>query len=462
MFSENINRDLLSRYDLRGPRYTSYPTANRFNEKFTDQDYMEIARQTNENLIPSSLSLYFHLPFCSTVCFYCACNKIITKNRNHSTGYLDTLKQEIVLQSQLYDADRSVKQLHWGGGTPTFFTQEQSQELMDCIRKHFTFLNDDSGEYSIEIDPREVTTDYIRCLRELGFNRISIGVQDFDPDVQRAVNRIQGFEQTEQVVQYARLTGFRSVNIDLIYGLPRQNSETFARTLEKIMQLHPDRIALYNYAHLPGLFKIQKQINEDELPVAEEKLDILKNSIEYLEKQGYDYIGMDHFSRPEDELAVAQQNGKLHRNFQGYSTHADCDLIGMGISAISKTGNSYSQHVKTLEEYEQRINEGKIPISRGKLLDEDDLIRRDVIMNLICHFFLDYQVIEDRYSIDFREYFYQELADLSALENDGLLELDSDAVRVSDTGRLLIRNICMVFDKYLRQDSGENYFSKVV
>jgi len=457
-----FNKELISRYDKSGPRYTSYPTAIQFHPGCSSERYSEVARQTNEDPIPRPLSLYFHLPFCSTVCFYCACNKIITKNRAHADPYLKNLHREIKLQGQLYDKDRPVEQLHWGGGTPTFISHEQMAGLINETRKHFTLLDDDSGEYSIELDPREVSEDTISLLRSLGFNRISLGVQDFDPDVQKAVNRIQSEEETYSVINAAREHNFKSISIDLIYGLPLQTVESFSSTLEKIHAMDPDRLSIFNYAHMPDRFKTQRQIKEEELPDPEVKLLILQHTINYLTAHGYIYIGMDHFAKPDNELAVAQRNGELTRNFQGYSTHGDCDIIGMGITAISKVGDSYAQNVGTLDEYDNLIKEGKIPVYRGIKLDSDDLLRRDVITQLICHFKLEFSDIEEKHRIDFNDYFYNELQNLKEMEKDGLLSVDLERITISLQGRLLIRNICMVFDKYLRQAQSERIFSRVI
>lgn len=458
----HFDKDIITRYSLTGPRYTSYPTALHFHEWFTEESYKEQAILSNEDLIPSALSLYFHLPFCRTVCFYCACNKIVTNNQKRADKYLEYLHREIQLQGQLFDRDRVVTQLHWGGGTPTYITNLQIQALMDKTRKNFTLLDDDSGDYSVEIDPRGTGPETISVLRESGFNRISVGVQDFDAEVQKSVNRIQSFDLTAGIVKNAREKGFKSVNIDMIYGLPKQTLESFKETLEQLSKLNPDRIAVYNYAHLPHMFKTQRQINEDELPDADEKLAILQYVIDYLQSQGYVYIGMDHFAKPVDELAIAQEKGTLYRNFQGYSTHKDCDLIGMGVSAISRIGNCYAQNVHDLDEYYERITNNRIPISRGLCLDNDDLVRRDVISRLICNFYLSYEDIEQIHSIDFREYFHNELLMLEGMAKDGLCSMNETGIIISPGGRLLIRNICMVFDKYLRTGSSNKSYSKVI
>ncbi|MBI4006204.1 MAG: oxygen-independent coproporphyrinogen III oxidase [Gammaproteobacteria bacterium] len=462
MNSVLFDKDLIARYEQSGPRYTSYPTAVHFHDGFNADHYVNMARRTNEDLIPSSLSLYFHLPFCSQVCFYCACNKIITRNRLHAATYLAILHREIALQGRLFDRDRVVDQLHWGGGTPTFINHSQMRELMAVTRDNFTLRKDDHGDYSIEIDPREVEEDTIAVLREIGFNRMSVGVQDFNPDVQKAVNRIQTMNQTSKVIHAARREGFHSINVDLIYGLPKQTVESFHDTLNLIIELNPDRIAVYNYAHLPQLFKTQRQINEKDLPDADERLDILQHAVDYLIQQGYVYIGMDHFAKPDDELSAAQQNGSLHRNFQGYSTHADCDIVGMGITAISRIGQCYAQNVRSLDEYEDNVNHGRIPILRGIKLDDDDRLRREVIIRLICNFHIEYSDIEETYGIDFEDYFYDELILLNKMEKDGLLSLNTESITVSPKGRLLIRNICMVFDKYLHSNQSSGTFSKVI
>lgn len=457
-----FDRELINRYARTGPRYTSYPTAVQFHDGFNWEHYVRNARETNEDLIPAPLSLYFHLPFCSRVCYYCACNKIITNNRSHAGPYLANLFQEIRMQGDLFNRDRQVDQLHWGGGTPTFINHDQMRQLMEITRQNFTLHDDDSGDYSIEIDPREVHDETVSILRDIGFNRMSIGVQDFEPEVQKAVNRIQTPEQTCSVMEAARKAGFRSINLDLIYGLPKQTVESFHKTLELIVKYQPDRLAVYHYAHLPHLFKTQKQINEEELPGPDEKLEIMQDTIQFLYANGYVYIGMDHFAKPDDELAIAQRNGTLHRNFQGYTTRSSCDLIGMGITSISKVGQCYAQNVRTLEAYDQSINEKRIPVMRGIKLDDDDLLRRDVITRLICHFHINYPDIEEDHFIDFHDYFYNELISLQEMEKHGLIRLENEGITVLPKGRLLIRNICMVFDKYLRSGDGKNTYSKVM
>ncbi|HCK80347.1 MAG TPA: oxygen-independent coproporphyrinogen III oxidase [Candidatus Competibacter sp.] len=450
---------LIRKYDKAGPRYTSYPTAVQFHEGFDAAEYREQASASNTAGRP--LSLYFHIPFCDTVCFYCACNKIITKNRRHAAPYLDHLYREIAMQGALFDHDRPVTQLHWGGGTPTFISAGEMRELMRVTGEHFHLLTDDSGEYSIEVDPRETAEGTIALLRELGFNRLSLGVQDFDPAVQKAVNRLQSREITLKTIGAARREGYKSISVDLIYGLPLQSVASFERTVNEIIAQDPDRISVFNYAHLPELFKTQRQIEVAALPPPAVKLDILKTVIERLAAAGYVYIGMDHFAKPDDELTLAQRAGTLYRNFQGYSTHADCDLIGLGATSIGMVGDSYSQNLKGLEEYYARIDEGRLPVFRGVRLDADDRLRRAVITGLICHFKLQFAAVEQRFGIRFPDYFAAELAELADMQTDGLLALDQTGIRVLPPGRLLIRNICMAFDRYLRE-SQQQRFSKVI
>ena len=448
--------NLIRRYDKAGPRYTSYPTAVQFNNDFDETSYRTHAQNSNK-----PLSLYLHVPFCDTVCFYCACNKIATKNRSLTIPYLQHLYQEIAWQGELFGRQQPVTQLHWGGGTPTFLSHDQMRELMLVKAKHFQLLDDDSGEYSIEIDPRETKPDTVALLREIGFNRMSLGVQDFTPIVQKAVNRVQSPEQTFAVLEQARSEGFKSVSIDLIYGLPHQSAASFAETVKTIISVRPNRLSVFNYAHLPTLFKPQRRINEADLPSPAEKLTILQNTTNQLLEAGYIYIGMDHFALPDDELAIAQRNGTLYRNFQGYSTHSNCDLIGLGTTAISQVADSYSQNVKTLEEYYAKIDAGKIPIFRGISLNEDDKLRRTVITKLICHFTLDIAAIEKEYKIDFKTNFANELVELEAMQVDGLLTLDEQRINILPAGRFLVRNICMPFDIYLHQ-SKQQRFSKVI
>ncbi len=450
----SFDQALIDRYDRPGPRYTSYPTAVQFRDDFTEADYRAAAGRSR------ALSLYFHIPFCDTICFYCACNKIATKDRGKSEPYLQALDREMALQAAIFEQGQPVEQLHWGGGTPTFLNNEQMRWLMARTREHFRLLDDDSGEYSIEIDPREVREDTLAVLREIGFNRMSLGLQDLDPEVQRAVNRIQSPEQTFGAMRRARELGFRSVSIDLIYGLPRQTLDSFARTLDAVIAERPDRLSIFNYAHMPERFKPQRRIDAAELPPPQIKLDILRMAGEKLQDAGYVYIGMDHFALPEDELAQAQARGELYRNFQGYSTHAHCDLLAFGVSAIGSVGDTYAQNVKDLDSYYAAIERGALPIERGLRLTRDDRIRRDLIGELICQFRLDFAAFGRRWDIDTTEYFAAELERLAPMQADGLLERDAGGVRVTDAGRLLIRNICMVFDAYLEKTPAR--FSRVI
>lgn len=456
-----FNNDLIKKYDKSGPRYTSYPTAIQFTENFSEQDYYQQVKLSNERNTP--LSLYFHIPFCDTICYYCGCNKIVTKNRNHAQPYLDAVYKELALQGSLFKATRIVKQLHWGGGTPTFISHEQMMELMQQTRRHFTLLDDDSGEYSIELDPREVDAGSISLLRKLGFNRISLGVQDFNPKVQQAVNRIQSYKETRDVIIAARKDEFHSISLDLIYGLPFQTVESFSETVDKVLDLEPDRLSVFNYAHLPEMFKTQRQIKSEDLPTAEEKLTILQQVTNKLIDAGYEYIGMDHFAKPSDELAIAQKKKKLYRNFQGYSTNSDCDLVALGITSIGKVADSYSQNIKTIKEYTDVVNSGKLPIFRGVALTQDDVLRREVINQLICHFELSFKEIESSFKINFADYFSNELKTIKEMQEDSLLELTAEKILVLPEGKLLIRNICMVFDIYLKRSKEQQQrFSKTI
>lgn len=458
-----VDRDLCRRFDISGPRYTSYPTADRFQSNPGHQLLVDALQQRPASDQP--LSLYVHLPFCSTVCYYCGCNKVITKDHNKSSRYLDYLEREIDMQLASLSGSKSVAQLHWGGGTPTFLSDDEMRRLMTMLRSRFEFLPD--GEYSIEIDPRSVDPRRAHLLAELGFNRMSLGIQDFDPQVQQAVNRRQSFEQTRDVLLAARDAGFKSVSVDLIYGLPRQTLEGFKATLDKAISLLPDRIALYSYAHLPQIFMPQRRIQEAELPKAEEKLSLMAMAIETLVNAGYVFIGMDHFARPDDELALAQQAGKLHRNFQGYSTHAELDLLAFGVSAIAKVGPVYAQNAKTLDEYYGDLDAGHLPVRRGYRMNDDDALRRAVIQELMCHFKLDFAEVEQAWSIDFRSYFADALEQLAPLAEAGLLTLATQRITVEPKGRLLVRIIAMAFDHYLQQDRqnaavGRPRYSRVI
>jgi len=451
---------LIRRFDVNGPRYTSYPTADRFVEAF-NADALEswLGRRTVGGL-GRPLSLYFHIPFCNTICYYCACNKIITKDHGRSAKYLNYLEKEVAMQAAALNGGREVVQLHLGGGTPTFLSHDEMRRLMAIVREHFTLMP--KGEYSIEVDPRKVDFETVALLAELGFNRMSIGVQDFNIDVQRAVNRVQSFEETKLVLDSARQTGFESISMDLIYGLPKQNVISFNRTLEQVLELSPDRISLYSYAHLPTLFKPQRRIDSADMPTADTKLQILQLAIRRLTEAGYVYIGMDHFAKPDDELTIAQRQGRLHRNFQGYSTYAECDLLAFGVSAISKVGPSYAQNVKTLDEYYDVLDQDRLPVLRGIELTPDDILRRSIIQALMCHFELSMPSIEIAHMIDFRQYFAEEMADLEEMAKAGLVKIDDKWITVLAPGRLLVRGIAMVFDKYLRADRERKRYSKVI
>lgn len=466
MSSVQFDSDLIRRYDLTGPRYTSYPTAVAFSPTFTADDYCQYARLSNEAPIPLPLSLYVHIPFCDTVCFYCACNKIATKDHARAETYLQYLFKEIEIQSALFDKDRRVEQLHLGGGTPTFLNNQEMAALMAKLRQHFNLYDDDRGDYSIEIDPRSVTAEDIGALRALGFNRFSLGVQDVDERVQIAVNRIQPLSQTRAIIEACKQHDAQSINVDLIYGLPYQSVDSFMKTLEQTVALAPDRLSVFNYAHLPEMFKPQRRISESALPSADVKLEILDKAIQYLLAAGYEYIGMDHFAKPDDELAIAQRNGTLQRNFQGYTTHADCDLVAMGVSAISFVEGAYSQNAKTTNDYYQALDKKRLPVMRGLVRTDDDQIRAAVIHQLICQFELDFDDIAKRFDIVFSEYFAAELVALKKLAVDGLLMMSEAGIRVSVKGRLLIRSICQVFDVGMRASAlskqAEPRFSKVI
>lgn len=455
-----FDRELIERMDGKGPRYTSYPTADRFIEAFTPEMYASWMQKRDFPASKRPLSLYVHIPFCNTICYYCGCNKVITKDKSKADQYLTYLDKELALQRQLVGADARLAQLHFGGGTPTFLSDEQLTALMQSISSRFKLAPD--GEYSIEIDPRKVSIETVQLLARLGFNRMSVGVQDVNPEVQAAVNRLQSLEETRTVIAAARDCGFKSVSIDLIYGLPLQTAASMRETVETVVALSPDRIALYSYAHLPALFKPQRRIDEAALPSASVKLDILQQSVELLINAGYVYIGMDHFAKPEDELAIAQRQGRLHRNFQGYSTHADCDLIAVGVSAIGKVGPTYSQNYRTLEEYYDALDDGRLPLMRGLVLTADDLLRRAIIQALMCQFELAIPQLEAAYLIDFKSYFQLELERLAELAADGLVQVRDDAIVVTPKGRFLIRCIAMTFDRYLRSDEATTRYSKVI
>ncbi len=459
--------ELVSRLDRPGPRYTSYPTADRFTEAFTAREYEAHARRRYMAGQHRGMSLYIHIPFCRTVCFYCACNKVVTGDRSRALPYLAHVERELAMQAQLHEAGaRRIDQLHWGGGSPTFLDVAQMRGLMNAVRRNFSLGDDRTGDFAIEVDPRFIDAETVAALRDMGFNRLSLGVQDFDPEVQRKVNRVQSLEQTAAVVRAAREHAFKSVNIDLIYGLPSQSVFGFDATLSRVIDLAPDRIALYNYAHLPHLFKPQRRISEADLPSASQRLDILQRAVRRFGRAGYRYIGMDHFALPGDDLALAQDQGRLRRNFMGYSPHADNDTIGVGVSAISNVGASYSQNAHGVDAYYEAIERGELPVVRGIELDADDLLRRAVIQGLMCHFLLYIPSIEQTFLIDFRSYFARELDELRAFEQSGLITVEPadrpEWLTVTSRGRFLVRNLCMVFDRHLRDRPTAQRYSRTV
>ncbi len=456
-----FDADLVRRYDRRGPRYTSYPTALQFHTNFDIAAYRRAALLSNA--APAKpLSIYVHAPFCVSPCFYCGCNRIITRDAQQGVDYLQRLNIEIELQSALFDRNRIVRQLHLGGGTPTFFTSGQLASVLHTLHKWFSLDSSRAREFSIEIDPRTVRPDAIAALAAMGFNRISLGVQDFDPEVQRAINRMQSIAQVEDALRQARASGFRSVSFDLIYGLPLQNLTSFARTLEQVVAMRPDRVAVYGYAHIPNNFRAQRAIDAAQLPSAEGRLQLLALTVEKLTQAGYVHIGMDHFALPEDDLCAAQAQGDLHRNFQGYSTCADCDLVGLGVSSIGSLGRAYAQNSKRLREYFDALDHGRLPVERGLLLTVDDEVRRDVIHSIMCHGAVKPRAIAERYALDFASYFAYELNELRVLQADGLLRrVDDEEISVSDRGHYLLRSIAMVFDAYLRAQA-ETAFSRVI
>ena len=455
-----IDPVLIRKYDVGGPRYTSYPTADRFVEAFGEPELRQWLAKRNIGGFSVPLSVYVHLPFCDSICYYCACNKVVTRDHGRSAKYIKHLEKELAMLRPLLGEDRNVSQIHWGGGTPTFLSREEMAQVAGLVRSHFNVRSD--CESSIEVDPRRCAPGTAAFLAQLGFSRISIGVQDFDPAVQKAVHRIQSEDDTRRVIDEARASGFRSVNVDLIYGLPKQTLDSFDRTLDRVIALDPDRIALYSYAHLPRLFPPQRRIAEADLPAPESKLQILTLAIGRLTRAGYLYIGMDHFAKPADELAVAQAQGRLQRNFQGYSTHAEADMIALGCSAIGRIGPTYYQNQKDLDAYYSALDAGRMPVARGLELSSDDLMRRAVIQALACHFRLSIESIELAYLVDFRRHFADELQELRALERDGLVELDPEWITVTPKGRLLVRVVCMVFDRYLRERRTRAAYSKVI
>ena len=457
-----VTPELLTRFDVSGPRYTSYPTADRFVDAFGEDEYVLALQQRRQSAVGKALplSIYVHIPFCESLCYYCACNKIITKHHDRADVYLRYLSRAIDLHTAHCGVGQTVSQIHFGGGTPTFLSDDGLRELMGMLRSNFTLVP--GGAHSTEVDPRTVDASRLALLHELGFNRLSFGVQDFDPEVQKAVHRIQPAEQVFALVESARSIGFDSINVDLIYGLPKQTPDSFDRTLAQVAQLRPDRIALYAYAHLPDRFKPQRRIIWADLPMASSKVAMLSRSLEAFSSAGYVYVGMDHFALPEDALAIAKRQGRLHRNFQGYSTQPDCDLIGLGVSAIGRVGATYSQNAKTLDDYYDRLNQGRLPVVRGLALTRDDLVRRAVIMALMCQGELLFEPLETSWLIDFRKYFAPELEQLQEMEQQGLVKLSAEGIEVTAMGWYFVRGIAMVFDKYLQADKNRARFSRII
>ncbi|MBZ0182552.1 MAG: oxygen-independent coproporphyrinogen III oxidase [Melioribacteraceae bacterium] len=454
-----INTDLIKKYDRPGPRYTSYPTAPHFHEGFTHEQYLDEIIRTNHEAQPD-LSLYYHLPFCDTLCYFCGCNMIITRNRDRIKQYIKYLKNEIDLLRTYLNSDRKVIQLHWGGGTPTHLDPDEISDLVSFIKQSFDFK--ENSEEGCEIDPRGLTKAHLEALRNGGFNRISMGVQDFNEKVQKAVNRIQPEDMTRQVVNWVRELGFESINLDLIYGLPFQTVDEFAKTVDTIIDISPDRIAVFNYAHVPWMKKHMALIRPEDIPVPEEKLAILKMTVEKLTSAGYVFIGMDHFAKPEDEMAVALREKKLYRNFQGYSTHAGTDLYGMGITSISQIGQVYAQNIKREKPYFEYLDEGNLPIERGYKLNQDDLLRRDVITKVMCDFELDFDWVEQKYKIDFEKYFAYALSNFGEMIDDGLVTIEKRKLTISEMGRLMIRNVAMNFDGYIERKQDTARYSRTV
>ncbi len=460
--AEPISEDLLRRFDVSGPRYTSYPTADRFVEAFSVEDYTQALKQRRSGAAAMTLplSLYVHIPFCESLCYYCACNKIITKHHDRAAPYLRYLSREVDLHTEHLGVGQTVTQLHLGGGTPTFLSDDELRELMGMLRRSFSLAL--GGEYSIEVDPRTIDASRLDTLAELGFNRLSFGVQDFDPEVQKAVHRVQPAEQVFALVEAARQRGFESINVDLIYGLPQQNPESFDRTLAQVVELRPERIALYAYAHLPERFKPQRRISTVEIPSGAAKVAMLARSMAAFIGAGYVYVGMDHFALPTDALAIAKRQGRLHRNFQGYSTQPDCDLIGLGVSSIGRIGATYSQNAKTMEEYCDYLDQGRFPVVRGLALSRDDLVRRSVIMALMCQGEVVIESIELAYLVEFRTYFAAEIEALDKLADQGLVTMNESGIQVTAMGWFFVRAVAMVFDRYLQTDRTRARFSKII
>lgn len=452
-----FNIPLLLKYDRPGPRYTSYPTVPNFTKNFTFEDFKRALIKSNKE--GKNLSLYFHIPFCSAGCWFCGCNVYHTKNKDLADDYIKILEKEIKNVKNLISEKRPVEQMHWGGGTPSFLKNEQLEKLYGIISENFTFTSD--AEIGIEIDPRSATKESIFLMKKLGFNRISMGIQDFDEKVQKAIHRIQPYELTKEIIEYSKEAGFESINIDLVYGLPFQTAENFQNTLNKVIELNPNRIAFFNFAYLPEKIKIQRAIKEETLPKKEEKLKIFERAIKSFTEAGYIFIGMDHFAKKEDELYKALQNRTLYRNFQGYNTHSGCDLIAFGASSISQVSNSYGQNEKEVFSYQEKIQKYGFSTILGIWLSEEDILRRDLITRFMCHFLIVKKEFEEKYNINFDEHFEREIKELKIFEEDGLIEIRKDEIEVKPLGRLVIRNICMVFDEYLKNTQGK-IFSRTI
>jgi len=449
------DQSMIEKYNYSGPRYTSYPTALEFDDSFTEGDLLSAIAGSKSD----KLSLYIHIPFCAKLCYYCGCNKVITRHQHKADQYIEYLAAEIVKRAPLFK-HYTVTQMHWGGGTPTFLNPEQIIKLSSLLKSHFNFA--EQGEYSIEVDPREIELSMLDALKEAGFNRISIGVQDFNKEVQVAVNREQDEDFIFALIKKAKEMGFVSTNVDLIYGLPHQTPETFAETIQRILDLSPDRLSVFNYAHLPARFAAQRKIKDEHLPSPQQKLDMLHQTIETLTGAGYQYIGMDHFAKPDDELAKLQREGRLHRNFQGYTTQEECDLLGLGVSSISQIGDCYAQNQKDIRPYYEAIDEQGHALWKGCKLNRDDEIRRAVIKQLICHFELDMAKMEQQLGIQFEDYFAEDLKLLQTFIDDKLVNIENRQISISPTGRLLIRNICICFDVYFREKARQQQFSRVI
>ena len=449
-------KDLIHKYQVSGPRYTSYPTALQFKDRFTDQDYYSQVEASNQFVVPKPLSVYIHIPFCASLCYYCGCNKVVSRKKGVANEYLESLYKEIELQAALYEDDRLLEQIHFGGGTPTYLTPKQLEELLGVLAQHFHLALPNKLELGIEVDPRSVNEQTISEIIELGFNRISIGVQDFDPEVQVAINRVQSKEQVNSVIDAARSNGVKSISLDLIYGLPKQTKESFQRTIDEVIEIRPARIALYHYAHMPNQINAQRLIDESTLPSSGDKIEMFSDTIGRLIDAGYVYIGMDHFALADDSLAKARTNGGLQRNFQGYSTHAQCDIIGLGVSAISNVNKSFSQNTKSITAYKDMLAKQTLPVEKGIVMNDDDLIRAEVIQRIMCDGVVDYDKVSEQFHVYFEDYFHDEILSLKQLSNDDLIQFTQTGFKVSDRGRFFLRNISMVFDVYLRKISLQN------